>query len=233
MHIRQSNSRGSYQNTWLQSKHSFSFGEYFDAERMGFSLLRVINDDTIQPNAGFPTHPHNNMEIITYVMQGELEHRDSMGNGSVIGSGDIQRLSAGSGITHSEFNPSADNQTHLLQIWLLPSEKDIEPSYAQENFPDESKQGKLKLVVSPDGREDSIQATSDSLIYASLLSHQESLSYEFSDERCCYLHLAQGKLKFNEHELEAGDAVLIEKESKFDLVGIDEANFLLFDLPRV
>lgn len=230
--IRQANERGHFKNSWLNSHHSFSFGEYYDPEHMGVSVLRVINDDQITPGAGFPTHPHNNMEIVTYVLDGELAHKDSMGNGSVIRPGDVQRMSAGSGITHSEFNPSASNGTHLLQIWLLPNQQNIKPGYEQQFFTPESRQGKLTLLLSSDGRDGSLSANTDALMYGTLLDNNQTVSHQLAADRIGYLHLAKGTAAIGEHTLKAGDALIFEAGSSIDISGRSDTEVLLFDLPR-
>ena len=179
--LRQADDRGHYTNDWLDSRHTFSFGEYYDLNHMGISVLRVINDDKVVPGAGFPTHPHKNMEIVSYVLNGELAHKDSMGNGSVIRPGDVQRMSAGTGVTHSEFNPSATQGTSFLQIWFLPNQQDIEPNYEQKYFSVEDKQGQMKLLVSPDGRDGSIQANSDALMYGSVVDEGQTVQHETTE----------------------------------------------------
>lgn len=229
---RNANERGHFQNDWLNSHHSFSFGEYYDAKHMGVSVLRVINDDRVNAGAGFPTHPHSDMEIVSYVLEGELAHKDSMGNGSVIRPGDVQRMSAGSGVTHSEYNPSNDIDTHFLQIWLIPNQRGVEPSYAQQFFSPEEKEGKLKLLVSPDGREGSIQANSDALMFGTLLDENQSVTHTLSNTRLGYVHIAKGQAQVNNQHLVAGDGVTITNESQITLSGIDNADVLLFDLPQ-
>ena len=175
MTIRRAAERGHFENSWLNANHSFSFGEYYDPQNMGYSNLRVLNDDTIAPKGGFPTHPHDNMEIVTYVLSGVLEHKDSMGNGSIIRPGDVQRMSAGTGVRHSEFNPSPDEPVSLLQIWLRPNRLGIEPEYSQQHFPAQEKRGRLRLIVSPDGRDGSIATYQDSLVFASILEEGEEV----------------------------------------------------------
>lgn len=230
--IRKSNERGHFQLDWLNSWHSFSFGEYYDPEHMGLSVLRVINDDIIAPEGGFPTHPHDNMEIVTYVFQGELEHKDSMGNGSVIRAGDIQRMSAGSGITHSEFNPSSEQETRLLQIWMLPNQRNIQPGYEQKNFSSEVKKGRLQLIVSEDGRDGSVSAQTDALVYASLLDAGQQVSHSLELDRIAYVHIAEGEAVVNGTQLSQGDAATIVDEADIELTGVANANVLLFDLPK-
>jgi hypothetical protein len=229
--IRKSNERGSFKNSWLDARQRFSFAEYYDPKQMGVSVLRVLNEDVIGPGGGFPNHPHNNMEIISYVLQGELEHKDSMGNGSTIRAGDVQRLSAGTGIVHSEFNPSATNNTRLLQIWLLPNRHNVEPSYEQKFFSTKEKQGRLALLVSEDGRNESIKANVDALIYTTLLDKEQVVSYPLSSDRIAYLQVATGSVKINGKLLNVGDSATIYAEAIIELIGKDNAGVLLFDMP--
>ena len=229
--VRNSEERGRYRNNWLDSRHTFSFGGYYDPEHMGVSLLRVINEDRVAPGAGFPTHPHRDMEIISYVLEGELEHRDSMGNGSVIRPGDVQRMSAGTGVTHSEFNPSSERPTHFLQIWLIPARMRIEPGYEQKYFDPEIKRGTLKLLVSPDGRNGSISANTDALVYASLLDAGESVTYEIPAGRLAYVHVAKGSVTAGGRRLSAGDGATIDTGDRVEFVGDEGGEMLLFDLP--
>ena len=230
--IRRADQRGHMTNDWLDSYHSFSFGEYYDPDYMGVSVLRVINEDLIHADTGFPTHPHRDMEIVTYMLSGELAHRDSMGNGSTIGAGEVQRMSAGRGIRHSEFNPSRENEVHLLQIWLLPKEKGIEPGYEQKYFSDEGKQGRLRLLVSDDGREGSITAHTDASIYATLLEAGENLSHTFNEERMAYVHVVRGVVEINGQRLEGGDAATLIDEMHMTLAANENSEVLLFDLPK-
>jgi redox-sensitive bicupin YhaK (pirin superfamily) len=229
--MRRASERGHFQNDWLDSHHSFSFGDYYDPAHMGLSVLRVINDDRIAAGAGFPTHPHRDMEIVTYVLSGELEHKDSMGNGSVIRPGDVQRMSAGTGVTHSEFNPNQEDETTLLQIWFLPSEKGIEPGYDQKYFAPDDKRGQLKLIVSPDGRDGSLQMTSEALLYATLLDDGQSVQHELASDRCAYVHVASGEAMVNGKVLKAGDACSMESETSVSLAGKGDTEVLVFDLP--
>ena len=229
--IKRADERGHFQNDWLDSRHSFSFGEYHDPDNMGVSTLRVINDDWVSPSAGFPTHPHRDMEIVSYVLEGELAHKDSMGNGSVIRPGDVQRMSAGIGITHSEFNPSDANKANFLQIWLLPTERGIQPVYEQRHFAAEDKQGRLQLLVSPDGREGSISANSDALIYAALLDEGQSVAHDINPGRTAYVHVARGSVEINGQQLSAGDGATKAAGSNLQITGRDRGEILLFDLP--
>jgi quercetin 2,3-dioxygenase len=229
--VRKANERGHFKNDWLDSNHTFSFGEYHDPQHMGVSVLRVINDDRVIPGAGFATHPHNNMEIVSYVLEGELAHKDSMGNGNVIRPGDVQRMSAGTGIMHSEFNPSDENGVHFLQIWLLPNKHGVKPGYEQKFFSAEDKQGTFRLLVSPDGRDGSIAANSDALLYAAIVSQSQQLSYDIQASRVIYVHVAQGSIRINGEELGAGDGITIDGEPVVHLLGVNEVEVLLFDLP--
>ena len=230
--VRHSSERGRYRNDWLDSRHTFSFGEYYDPRHMGVSLLRVINEDRVAPGAGFPTHPHRDMEIVSYVLDGELEHRDSMGNGSVIRAGDVQRMSAGTGVTHSEFNPSNERPTHFLQIWLLPARKRVEPGYEQKFFEPETKRAKLKLLVSPDGRDGSISANTDAQVFASLLRAGESVTYDIPPGRLAYIHVASGSVTAGGQALAAGDGATSQGEDRIEFTGDAGGEFLLFDLPE-
>jgi quercetin 2,3-dioxygenase len=229
--VRKASERGHFKNEWLDSYHTFSFGEYHDPQHMGVSVLRVINDDRIVPGAGFPTHPHNNMEIVSYVLEGELAHKDSMGNGSVIRPGDVQRMSAGTGVTHSEFNPSDKNVTNFLQIWLLPNKRGATPGYEQKFFSAENKHGQFRLMVSPDGRDGSISANSDVLLYGTIVGQEHKLSYKIINNRVIYVHVAKGTVIINGVALTGGDGVTIYEEPVVELSGGDEAEVLLFDLP--
>ncbi|NJM74832.1 MAG: pirin family protein [Acaryochloridaceae cyanobacterium RU_4_10] len=229
--IRPAQDRGIANFGWLDSRHTFSFGEYHDPNHMGFADLRVINEDKVAPSQGFPTHGHQDMEIITYVLQGALEHKDSIGTGSVIHPGDVQRMSAGTGIRHSEYNASKTEPVHLLQIWILPEQKGIEPSYEQKNFATTEKQGKLKLVGSHDGRDGSITIHQNVDLYAAALAEGESVSYTFAPNRVGWLQVARGNVQLNDLTLSAGDGVAIAQESLIALKGtVQDAEVLLFDM---
>ncbi|MGD9787276.1 MAG: pirin family protein [Sulfuricellaceae bacterium] len=221
--------RGHFDHGWLDTWHSFSFGDYFDPEHNGYSALRVINDDRIAGGGGFPTHPHSNMEIVTYILEGALAHRDSFGHGSTILPGDVQRMSAGRGIRHSEFNASQNEAVHLLQIWLLPQEQNLDPGYEQKSFSPDAKRGRLCLIASPDGRDGSVTIHQDARIYAALLGHGEPVAHRPSAGRRSYLHVAWGTLSLNGVPMTAGDGARIENEPEIRLEGDAEA--LLFDLP--
>lgn len=231
LQIRKAAERGRFKNNWLDSRHSFSFGEYYDPKQMGISVLRVINDDRVTAGAGFPTHPHNNMEIVSYVLEGELAHRDSMGNGSVIRKGDVQRMSAGTGVTHSEYNPSATEGTHFLQIWLLPTQRNVQPSYAQAYFSDADKASAWRLLVSPTGVEGSLATNTEALLYATVLANAVERDYSLAANRLGYLFIASGTVELEDETLTTGDGVTVSAGSEFKLIGKETAEVLLFDLP--
>lgn len=231
LQIRRASERGKFKNTWLNSQHSFSFGEYYDPKQMGISVLRVINDDRITAGAGFPMHPHNNMEIISYVLSGELAHKDSMGNGSVIRKGDVQRMSAGTGITHSEYNPSATQGAHFLQIWLLPTERNSKPSYAQAYFSDEEKAAGWRLLISPQGESGSLATNTAALIYATVLENKVEREYTLGSERLGYVFVASGSAQIEGEVLTAGDSATLSAGTSFKVIGQETAELILFDLP--
>jgi redox-sensitive bicupin YhaK (pirin superfamily) len=228
--IRKSKDRGHRDHGWLFARHSFSFGDYRDETNMGFSDLRVLNDDIVQPNHGFAKHPHRDMEIITYVLSGELTHEDSMGHASTIKPGDIQVMSAGRGVYHVEKNDSAVEPLHLMQIWILPEEKGLAPRYAEKKFSDEEKRGKLRLIVSRDGAEDSLTIAQDAKIFAALLDGEEKVAYGLSADRAAYVQVVRGTLNLNGTRLWAGDGVRIEDETALHFENGDDAEILLFDL---
>jgi hypothetical protein len=229
--IRKSEQRGVVDMGWLHSRHSFSFGEYYDPQHVGFGPLLVINEDQVQPGRGFGTHGHRNMEIISYVLSGELTHKDSMGNGSVIRPGDVQRMSAGTGVTHSEFNPSQTERVHFLQIWIQPSQQGVTPSYEQLHIDDAAKRGVLRVIASPDGRDGSVRLHQDALIYASLLTGSDRIKFTLQPDRRAYVHVARGAVSVNGTRLVDGDALKISQESQLILDQAEDAEFLLFDLP--
>ncbi len=229
--MRKADDRGHVNHGWLDSYHTFSFGGYHDPEHMGLSNLRVINDDTVAPGGGFAKHGHNDMEIISYVLDGALEHRDSMGNGSVIRPGDVQRMSAGTGVTHSEYNHSAAEPVHFLQIWLQPNALGVDPSYDQKHFPVEDRRDRWVPLVSPDGRDGSIATHQDALMFGTLLAPGETLDYRFNPDRQGYLHVARGQLRVGNVTLQPGDGIRVQKQELLELVGIEDAEVLLFDLP--
>lgn len=229
--IKRSTDRGYADHGWLKSFHSFSFANYYDPSAMNFSALRVINDDVIAPTRGFGQHPHNNMEIFTYVLNGNLEHKDTLGTGAVIKAGDIQLMSTGSGVEHSEFNPSDSEAVHLLQIWIMPNQKNKEPTYQQEHFPVESKLNRLKLVVSETGEAGSMLIKQDIKVYASVLEEGYKINYTNEENRSAYLHLAKGHLKVNGMDLKSGDALMITLNEVLSITSFGNSEFLLFDLP--
>ncbi len=229
--IRKSEQRGVVNMGWLHSRHSFSFGEYYDPQHVGFGPLLVINEDQVQPGRGFGTHGHRNMEIISYVLSGELTHKDSMGNGSVIRPGDVQRMSAGTGVTHSEFNPSQTERVHFLQIWIQPSQQGVTPSYEQLHIDGAAKRGVLRVIASPDGRDGSVRLHQDALIYASLLTGSDRVEFTLQPDRRAYVHVARGAVSVNGIRLVNGDALKISHESQLILDQAEDAEFLLFDLP--
>ena len=230
LEIRKSNDRGLADHGWLRSFHSFSFADYHDPEHMGFGDLRVINEDRIQPGTGFGTHGHRDMEIISYVLEGALAHKDNMGNGSTIVPGDVQRMSAGRGVLHSEFNQAKDGVTHFLQIWIEPSARGIAPSYEQKHFDADSKRGKLKLVGSPDGREGSVTIHQDAFLYAGLLDGADRVIHALEPGRRAYVHVARGGLTANGQALDAGDALKVADAAEIVLENAKDAEVLVFDL---
>ena len=227
---RKSQDRGYADHGWLKTHHSFSFANYYDPAFMGWGNLRVINDDLIAPGTGFGKHGHSDMEIVSYVLSGELAHQDSMGNIETIPPGDVQRMSAGSGVMHSEFNHAKDEITHLLQIWITPAKTGITPGYEQKTIPDEQKRGRLRLVASPDGAEDSVTIHTDAKLYAGLFDGDESGKLTIDPARKAYVHLARGTLTVNGHNLEAGDALMFEGETEITLAKGSAAEVLVFDL---
>lgn len=230
--LRKSEERGYADHGWLKSFHSFSFAGYHDPKFMGWGNLRVINEDRVAAGMGFGKHGHRNMEIISYVLSGELAHEDSMGNVKGIPPGDVQRMSAGTGVTHSEFNHAKDQTTHFLQIWIEPNVLEIDPSYEQKAIPLESKQGKLCLIASPDGSGDSVKIHADAKIYAGLFNDNETAKVVFESQRKAYVHLIKGELKVNDLVLHGGDAVFIEGESGIQLSDGKNAEVLVFDLSQ-
>jgi quercetin 2,3-dioxygenase len=236
--IRPQDQRGVADFGWLDSKHSFSFGNYYDPKQMGFASLRVINEDKVMPGKGFGTHGHQDMEIISYVLEGELEHKDSMGNGSIIRPGDVQRMSAGTGVRHSEFNASDTNLVHFLQIWILPDSTGLEPSYEEKNFSSEIKQGELTLVGSRNGRDNSVTIHQDVNLYLGSLTKSDRLTYQIPEQRAVWLQVAKGGVKLNEILLQAGDGAAITEETVIAIVAENTKNssqepnseFLLFDM---
>jgi quercetin 2,3-dioxygenase len=228
--LRKAADRGSARFGWLDSRHTFSFGHYYDPKFMGHGPLRVINEDRVEPGRGFDTHGHRDMEIISYVLDGALEHRDSMGNGSTIRPGDVQRMSAGTGVMHSEFNASDTERVHFLQIWILPEKDGLAPGYEQRNFPAETKRGKLTLVGSRDGRGGSVTIHQDADLYAAVLDGEDRVSYELDAGRKGWLQVARGSVMLDETLLSAGDGVAVDGPSELVLSGASDAEVLLFDM---
>lgn len=229
--LRRAEDRGHANHGWLDTWHTFSFSSYYDPAHMGISNLRVINDDRIAPGDGFPTHGHRDMEIVTYVLDGALEHKDSMGNGSVIRPGEVQYMAAGTGVRHSEYNASEREPVHLLQIWLLPNQTGVEPRYAQVAFPAAARRNRLALLVSPDGRDGSIATHQDALLYGTLLDDGVTVSHQLADDRQGYVHVARGRVWLNDAELVAGDGARIAAGGHVVIEGVDAGEVLLFDLP--
>jgi len=229
--LRPARERGHFDHGWLDTFHTFSFADYHDPAHMGFRTLRVINEDRVQPGRGFPTHPHRDMEIITYVVTGALEHRDSMGNGSVIRPGDVQRMTAGTGVTHSEFNASKTEAVHLLQIWILPARQGLAPGYEQKTFPSTETAGRLRLVASHDGRQGSVTVHQDVHVYLTRLGGGVRVEHELARGRQAWVQLVCGAAYLNEQELEAGDGAALRDEARVTLVGREEGTqALVFDL---
>ena len=228
--IRKSRDRGHADHGWLESRHSFSFAEYHDPEQMGWGNLRVINEDRVAPGTGFGTHGHRDMEIISYVLSGTLAHRDSMGNGTAIPPGDVQRMSAGSGVMHSEYNHSKDAVTHFLQIWIEPDRRGIAPGYEQKTFSDGEKRGALRLVASPDGAEGSLTIHADATLRVGLFDGAESVTVPLDPARKAYVHVVRGKLNVNGLPLAAGDAAKLAEERSLTLSEGQDAEVLVFDL---
>ena len=229
--LRKSSNRGHADHGWLQSWHTFSFADYHDPAEMGWHGLRVINEDIVQPGKGFGMHGHRDMEIVTWILDGALEHKDSMGNGEVIRPGEAQRMSAGKGVLHSEFNPSQEQATHLLQIWIEPNVRGVRPSYEQTFFPSEERRGRLRLVASHDGREGSVTIHQDAALYAALLAPGEAVRHALAPGRHAYLHVARGAATLNSQSLRDGDGAKIADEVNLEIVASEDAEILLFDLP--
>lgn len=230
--LRKSEDRGYASHGWLESYHSFSFADYYDPAHMGFGPLRVINDDWIAAGMGFGTHGHSDMEIITYVLEGEIAHKDSMGNGSTIRPGDVQRMSAGTGVRHSEFNPSKENKTHLLQIWIQPATKGNAPGYEEKSFSREEKQGRLLLVASGQGVDGAVTIHQDASLYVGLFDGDQHANLALTKNRLCYVHLASGRLNVNGMVLHAGDALMLQDEDMLTLADGIQAEVLVFDLSK-
>lgn len=230
LELRKSEARGLADHGWLKSRHSFSFADYHDPVHMGFGPLRVINEDRVAAGRGFGTHGHRDMEIISYVLEGTLAHQDSMGNGSSLRPGDVQRMSAGTGVRHSEFNHSQTEPVHFLQIWIMPDVEGSEPGYEEKHFDAESKRGQLRLIASKDGRQGSVRIQQDASLYASILDGDGRLEHAIAPGRLAYVHVVRGKLKVNGIELQAGDALKIREEASVGFADAEDAEILLFDM---
>lgn len=228
--LRKSEERGKANFSWLDSKHSFSFGHYHDPKHMGFGPLRVINEDRVAPGGGFPTHPHSDMEIISYVLEGALEHKDNIGTGSVIRPGDVQRMTAGSGVRHSEFNASKTEPVHFLQIWVIPEKKGLEPSYEQKSFSDAEKRGRLRLIGSRDGRDGSVTIHQDVDLYVTVLAAGDSVTHTIAEGRGAWLQVARGSATVNGTALGAGDGLAIGQSGPLIIEGTGDGEVLLFDM---
>ena len=228
--VRPAAERGHADHGWLDTRHTFSFASYHDPRHMGFRSLRVINEDRVQPAEGFGTHAHRDMEILTWVLEGALEHKDSMGNGSVIRPGDLQRMSAGTGVTHSEFNPSREAPVHFLQIWLLPRERGLPPGYEQKGFPQEARRGRLRLIAAGDGREGAVTIHQDADVWTALLQPGESVRHALAPGRYAWVHVARGAVSLNGSTLGAGDGAAVSDESALEITAAAGAEVLLFDL---
>ncbi len=228
--VRKGTARGHAEHGWLDSRHTFSFAEYFDPSHMGFRALRVINEDRVAAGQGFGKHSHRDMEIISYVLEGGLEHKDSMGTGAVIKPGDVQRMSAGTGVTHSEYNASKHEPVHFLQIWLLPDKRGIAPGYEQKTFSREDKAGRLRLVASPDGRDGSVTVHADARLFAGLFDEGQSAEHPLATGRHAWVHVVRGKVRVNGVELATGDGAALSEESLVRIEGIEPGEVLVFDL---
>jgi redox-sensitive bicupin YhaK (pirin superfamily) len=229
--VRRAAERGLADFGWLRSRHTFSFADYHDPLWQGFRNLRVINDDRVAPGGGFPMHPHRDMEIVSYVLEGALEHKDSMGNGSVIRPGDVQRMSAGTGVLHSEFNPSRSDPVHFLQIWILPAARGLAPGYEQKTFSEAQKKGRLAIVASPDGRDGSVTVHADALLYAGMFTKGDRVGFELRPGRHAWIHVASGSATIRGERLVAGDAAYTGEQGTIEIEGDGPGEVLAFDLP--
>jgi len=228
--IRKASDRGHFDHGWLDTYHTFSFASYRDPQQMGFRSLRVMNEDTVAPGQGFGTHPHHDMEIVTYVLEGALRHEDSMGNGEVLRAGEFQRMSAGTGITHSEFNPSDTEPVHLYQIWLFPDRKGIEPSYEQKRFVDDQRHNRLRLVASPGGADESLHIHQDARVYLSSIDEGKRVAHELAAGRHAWLQVLRGSVALNGERLETSDGAAVSDESDLEIIAVQPAEIMLFDL---
>ena len=229
--IRRAADRGRSEIDWLDSRHTFSFADYYDPSHMGFRNLRVLNDDRVAPAQGFATHGHRDMEIVSYVLEGALGHKDSMGNGSTIRPGDVQRMTAGTGVRHSEQNASKTDPVHFLQIWILPKKANLAPGYEQKSFTEDERKGKLKLVASPDGAEGSVSLNADARLHVAILDPKDAVSTTIPSGRNAWVHVASGRVKVNGNALGEGDGVAFEDEPSIAIEGVERAEVLVFDLP--
>ena len=232
LQLRRSDERGLADHGWLKSRHTFSFADYYDPDEIGFGALRVINEDRVQPGRGFGTHGHRDMEIISYVLEGELEHKDSMGNGSIIRPGDVQRMSAGRGVQHSEYNPSRSNPVHFLQIWIEPDALGVAPGYEQKFFSAAEKRGRLRLIASPDGADGSVRIHQGARVYAGLFDEQDKAALKLEPGRLAYVHVARGSIPANGERLEAGDGLKASAVGSLEFTEGESAEVLVFDLPE-
>ena len=230
--LRKSDERGEADFGWLKSAHTFSFGRYYDSRHMGFGVLRVINEDRVEPGKGFSEHSHSDMEILSYVIEGELEHKDDIGNGSIIRRGDLQRMSAGTGVTHSEYNASKTDPVHFLQIWIIPEQRGIAPGYEQRHFPLEDRRGKLQLLASRDGRLGSVSIAQDVNIYSTILEAGDEVTAPLRDDRAAWIQIVRGEVSVNSQELQAGDGLAVADTHSIELSDADSAEILIFDLPK-
>jgi quercetin 2,3-dioxygenase len=228
--VRKAEARGVTKLDWLDSRHTFSFADFYDPAQMGFRQLRVINEDRVQPGQGFPTHSHRDMEIVSYVLEGTLEHRDSLGNGSIIRPGEVQRMSAGRGITHSEFNPSRDELVHFLQIWILPTQSGMAPSYEQQTIDLSAARGSFHLIASGRGGPGRVKIHQDVAIYVAILEPAQTLQYSLSHERHCWLQLTRGSVTLNHFSLSAGDGAAVDTQPELEIQAHNASELLLFDL---
>jgi redox-sensitive bicupin YhaK (pirin superfamily) len=228
--VRKAEERGHFDFGWLNTYHTFSFGDYYDPRYMGFRSLRVINEDRVHPGRGFPTHGHRDMEIITYVLEGALEHKDSMGTGEVIRPGEVQKMSAGRGVRHSEYNHSESEPVHLLQIWIVPDETGIKPAYEQKRFEDEEKKNRLRLVAAPGGGDDLISIHQDARLYAALIDPSQQITHELEETRHAWVQVARGAVEVNGPLLNQGDGAAISEETRLSITGREQSEILLFDL---
>lgn len=225
-----SENRGAADHGWLKSKHTFSFAEYYNPSMMGFAKLRVVNEDWIEPGQGFGTHPHRDMEIITYMIDGALEHKDSMGNGSIIRRGEVQRMTAGTGVLHSEFNHSSDDAAHLLQIWILPERNGLQPGYEQKMFPSEARRNRWRIVASPDGCDESLTIHQDVRLLSTELDARAELDYAFDSNRRGFLQVVRGTVEVDGEQLNAGDAVATQDQDSLSVIAHEKSELLLFDM---